>query len=977
MNESILLRCRILAPLLFFTLGAAAWAQTPLPGQGIPKPKGKKAEIRVEVPAPTQRPEEPKTPESYVSERIEALASYPAARGRRAVEELVEAGREVAPILVGVVEGFDPKPKVGAAVALARLGATEAFDAIEALLADRRLARLRSEIWEALAKLDRDRAVAAALARVEEADRPLRASAWSFLRRYGAAVAPEQIRPLLSHREASVRRQAFDLIERSGAASVPLCLDLLGDEDTRIAERAFAYLERRVREAPSEIDWLKAVRTAASTEPPNRRSCHALLLLAQAERLLGRPFLPEEEEPMWFERLGSDDPLVRLSAAVALADLARRPDPPDLARARLREEILSALMEPWFQNAWFPDFRLLFRLVRTRVEEIAGIELGDDLTVWRKAWFGGSGDVPRIRRDLPPERMRELADGAVLVYERDAPPEKGGRRTIVLAGLGALETTDPDVAVWLDRALVLPREEWREWVARLADSPVWERPGLLDPRRRAGGRRTLRVLAEGRERRVEVALEGGSEAFAQVEREVRLLARRLAWQRLHLGPRSALPAFVLEARNRFDPDRDPGAAFRAQWTLAQAALPERSASERVDLLFALDAVRRRAGESWDAKTVGALVQAVDDGFVEGPLEALGHLVARAERSPSALEPYVTALGERHGDEGVGALARVLAESGEAVRYLDDPRPQVRLAAVRACGQARVGGEALLRRLDDPQPRVVFAALEALARQPDESVRERVRAWARGEDPILRRAALRALAYDDGPAAFGLLEETLDDDDTASVRAALWAIGARSEGKAPVRLASFAAARGGADPLAVEAVEALAESPAPGALEQLAGLVGGEDRTLAETAACLLVRRLDPRGLDTVFDMAGDPGRALPALEALAIYYCCDPGPEAAEARRRRIEEPGTGPDGWFARALGLAAGGGPPRTVRLLEALEDERWFVRVRSEAELRGRYGVSFGRPSRYEDPADVARRAQRWRRHLDVVAALEEWR
>ncbi|MER3416763.1 MAG: hypothetical protein C4297_11205 [Gemmataceae bacterium] len=101
---------------------------------------------------------------------------------------------------------------------------------------------------------------------------------------------------------------------------------------------------------------------------------------------------------------------------------------------------------------------------------------------------------------------------------------------------------------------------------------------------------------------------------------------------------------------------------------------------------------------------------------------------------------------------VKALREALqVDAGPALALLDDPRPEVRLAALGALEYRRAWGYGQAERVvavlrDDPTPEVRAAALQALANVSDRSLVERLAEALRDPEALVRRSAVECLFW---------------------------------------------------------------------------------------------------------------------------------------------------------------------------------------------------------------------------------------
>jgi HEAT repeat protein len=228
-------------------------------------------------------------------------------------------------------------------------------------------------------------------------------------------------------------------------------------------------------------------------------------------------------------------------------------------------------------------------------------------------------------------------------------------------------------------------------------------------------------------------------------------------------------------------------------------------------------------------------------FVPGALAPTFEAALRDVRARSA--EARAAAAERLGNTAAERLGNAAPDdstrAGEALRtLLDDPSPEVRIAALDALGRLGDGRafEAVLACLDDPHAVVREVALIAASSLGRERALEAVHAALGGPHPELRFQAVAALAELDPDAARAPLTERLGDDD------------ARVRAHAAEALATL-----GDDPATRRALAARLQDPSP--------------EVRSEAAAALAVFG-DVRAIPALRGALQDPSRAVSAAESL-------------------------------------------------------------------------------------------------------------
>ncbi len=248
-----------------------------------------------------------------------------------------------------------------------------------------------------------------------------------------------------------------------------------------------------------------------------------------------------------------------------------------------------------------------------------------------------------------------------------------------------------------------------------------------------------------------------------------------------------------------------------------------------------------------------------------PEDIIYQLEQMAERAEEATEEILAYL--THEDPAVREAAVWALWNGRLTRIADplieraehDTDALVRSAAVSVLGRYVYEGLMLEHEERDPtevevinrvirylrdlfhdseRPKLLRRrALEALAFDPDEEVQSAIEAWARSEDPMLRKSAAFALGRVSGNRQTALLLTLLDDPSPRVQTEAIRSVGEQGIRKATPRL--LALARGADRGLAREAIEALSQVGGKRAERALRELTRHTDLELARLAADLL------------------------------------------------------------------------------------------------------------------------------------------
>ena len=958
-----------LLTLLMLCLGATAFAQDPL--NPNPRKDGRrKGKLEFELPSAPEkaRPTAPSTPAELVSALLEDLGAYPAGASARAIDQLVLSGPAVKEPLRLVLDGIHFPPRMAAAVALSRLGDALALDGMERLFLDPRGKKWAGQVLGLIFAVDQERAELLAALHAGKSDTALRLASFRFLGQHLRPELSRALRPLLKSDRAPIRRQAFALL--SSLKDLDLgadCLELLGDEDASLAAAVSQFLADQNAEATVTrlVDWSRQ-------DPPDRHSLWALLTVAELEDQHSVLLLNSDQIPVLSERLTSLDPMVRVASAVALAQIGFRSDA-DGIETLLAEQVLPTLMETFLQNSYFKDYKALFSLASVRIKRITGVELGDDLTKWRAAWKG-EGATPLIRRDLPPERLPELAGELVVRLESKGFIREGSDNEIVLAGdrlLAGPESSRKSLsgAVFVDQASL------RELAEALLASGVLERG-----RRRIDGAddgavyRRLRLIWQNRERSVVLGAEPDA-AFDLAQAAIRRQSDAAQWQRMYVGDPRNFPEFYRQQAAHFGPEAGEQERKQRLLRAVQIGLPALGAHGRMEALLAL----WRTG--LDRELVGPeefrlLLHGLrDEQLPEGTGSVLARILTDVG-DPVLFSPFAEFVVDQYGESGEPLLKRVIRGLDLVDSARLDPRPLVRIAALREGSEGGgLSAEALLEGLSDPEARVRRAAIMGLGHCREAVCKEKLYEMAQGEHEAIRGIALEALGWDRSKETQDLLASAVEVGEPSDVLAAYRALARIGNSTSIDLLAQSAVRFGMRTQTGLSALDMLASIGTKEAQQRLIQLLESEDQEVREEAAYRLATCGEMRAVPELLAVLDTPDRAARSRDALALLLGCDGGEGGEIFVQRFRDEPSLSQAEWFRRAIDVGLVSTDSELLRgvplplLLRALRDQRWFVRHQSIASLEQEFGVHFGTPYRFETRADAARIAERWERHFAV--------
>lgn len=931
--------------------------------------KGKQ-KIEIELPNnKVKSPTTPRSPADLVEALLPAMSLFPSAACDRAMDQIGLAGPGSVPMLRMVLIGSDPKPRVPAALLLSQFRDVESVPSMVRLLEDDRASRHAGLLFDALASVSPEAAETTAARFAADRSTKRANLGLKYLKDHAGPQSVPALKGLLRAAKGPVREQAFQILSKMGGVDLSQeSLDLLGNTNGSLCLQASAWL------AKNATDSVRAsLLERAEMSPPPRQASWALVTLAELledyddPTLLKEFFTPQKVSDIG-ARLEAVAPLERLAAAIALAEWAFRDDS-ETAAIMLSERVLPTMMETFLSNQYFEDLLPLLTVSRTRVQRITGLDLGTDLARWRAAW-SGSGGTPLVRRDLPPSRMMEYIDELVIRFQRRGLLLSGPDREIIFATDALLPVGEAPRGP--AGALYLSSDQLTDLIEQLSDAGVFDR-GRRNTVEATTGNRQIRIASGQRER----AIVGNQEedvGFDRAEAIIIAAADAAWWQRLYLGNPMDIGNYYRRQGPRFAADL-PKEEWNASYIHAlQVALP---ALDRPGRSRAIAVLLRREGlsEALSSTDLPNMLGALgNEPYPDGAWAILTEAVRR-NGDPELRRLTISALVDGYGERAGDLVGHLLNDAATVSAALSDGRSLVRLFAVRAATTHGIADAHLTDLAEnDADPRVRRAAVVALSRSDNVQQRERVVAYARSSASGLQNAALEALGDIDHRDAEAVLSEVAMGAPGPSRRAAMRGLATRGGGSLSTLKALANRDEATADDRQ-EAVAALGSARDPMSSDLLEELAASERPEVREEAACQLARRGDMRAASVLIALLDEPLRASRALDFLALLYCVDGGTQGETFVRLYQNEPYRSADEWFRQALlqdsssilGEEIAGLP--LYALLDALRDDRWFLRANALRRLEEEFGVELGALSRFATAEEYRAIADRWERYLET--------
>ncbi len=784
--------------------------------------------------------------------------------------------------------------------------------------------------------------------------------------------------PALDDATADVRGRAVDLLARTAA---PEAIDHLfariDDRSPTVARKACDALGR------FESDEVDALLLAAAFEDPlpTRRQAHVWIAIADREDRTLRPILTLRHAQQLQRALDSAQPLIAGSAAVALAGIGFR-SPDIAATAWLERDVPLRLVKVAAGFEFFPDFQTLLPTALRRLQQVSGVNFAGDGEAWTRWWLDGERTFRATRAVLPIDAERE---GQLVARIR-----RGDADAFTLLGPDLIGTPDAGLGiegeeVWLDAS------QARDFVALLREEGLFGFERLPGARGALGERGRSLELALGEARKGFRFADGlGAPWFDRVLEVAVTLREQNRWQRFpHPEEHGDRRGVYLAERDWFAAERSADERHARREGLLVRHLEALRPDGRDAGLRELAALGQHPGVldqedvprllAWldeeiefgpRARLLAALVRraAGIDGVTPGGEEvAVGDIAGETVLIPTAAATAVElerVLHDRFGPYAADELGLLLIARGrEAARAAArGERGLMRAIAATVLGRGTDDSDIALLRglLEDPDPDVKIAAILSLGRARAVAARDDITLLAGYGDGAVRQAALRALGQLGGPGVLDVLVRALTGpDQRLKVPAAEGIATLRSPEALPIlmsllragrRSETFDAARTGLRALGAEAYDDLyAGMRAPSA-------------ELRRESALLLAEQLVADTVPVLIRvMTEDPEDSIAATE-LVVLTCVDHRAEAdpSEAWYRWWDEVDRkDPLAWFRAACESRALAPPPaesfqnggtREVRefllALFASAPEPWLAE-RARRELGRLLGGDLGQP------------------------------
>jgi HEAT repeat protein len=584
---------------------------------------------------------------------------------------------------------------------------------------------------------------------------------------------PDMVEPLrsaLESKRTDTRLRALELLRAIDDASVRgILLDRLKDPAARVAMRAASGLSLLEGE-----DVVAALLRRAFGGPwILRDGAYALLALIEREDTQLAPVLDERHVESLLVGLTSSDPFVSGVCASALAGVGFRSA--SLVDAEwLDRDVPHELVRGISGIAFHSDFTSLLPAATRRLDLISGKSFGNDGPSWL-GWWSEEGEGFKARRA---HLFATPEDATSLVVDFVSTEEIGIADRFRLLGPAAQAE---NAARGASEELRLSGLQARDFFALLG------REGALTAERMPGVRgisgsagRELSITVAGRAKTFRFT-QGASEPwFEKLVATAASLRERNRWQRYHdpLQYTTAQEMWVAESA-WWDEDHGELERDLRLKRMVFDVLPLREVDQRDEGLRELRRIYQDPATVQPDDFPKLVTLLGDEAFI-GPrarvfLDLLLHHIEPTEAVNTHAQILATAMLDTFGSHAAPELAEVFARAGRAfVRAAAlDPRPDMRSLA---CAQLVRNPEPrdtelLLELLADRLQEVELAAIDAVGQGRLEAARTELLVRARLAEPVLRRAALRAIGTMGGEGVLDALVVSLSDKHPDVVRGA--------------------------------------------------------------------------------------------------------------------------------------------------------------------------------------------------------------
>ncbi len=536
---------------------------------------------------------------------------------------------------------------------------------------------------------------------------------------------------LMKSGQADTRLHALQLASGLDSSSaVELLFEALGDSDARVASHAALSLARVSGES---VD-ARLLEVVSSASVFSRYEAYALIAIIEREDMQTRAILDAGMTDVLLRNLAEGLEVSVGASACALAGLGFRSDrstPSQWLELLVPHHLVRIVGGTEFH----PDLTALEGTARRRLALISGRDLGGDGRAWASWWADSAKDF-RAHRAIFPVSVSD-AESIRVTYRSQADDVR-----LSVYGDPAGGSTSPEQgAIWLAKNQCI--DLYR----------VLEKEGLFSAQRvssvRAIGARPDRELslATGGYEKVFIVGPSGAEPwFERVVEVLRALEERNRWQRYFPEVRrNEEPAAWVDERQFWSESHDAHERARRLKRLVLSNLNSLNEEEfetglgELERLFAQPRVA-------DASDFQALTQRLNrEDFYSPVVPRMVGLALRAARAERGEQPAPEAVPELVALDGARAMDEELALSLSDL--LSDKYGSTAIEDLRG---------------------VFLASPSAWARTHVTSPR-----------PVLRAAAIRALALDLSPGVDRLFERSLKDPEFEVEAAAVRALGERS------------------------------------------------------------------------------------------------------------------------------------------------------------------------------------------------------
>ncbi|MFH1999090.1 MAG: HEAT repeat domain-containing protein, partial [Planctomycetota bacterium] len=779
------------------------------------------------------------------------------ARGEEAVRKILRNGKDSIPYLLTLFDDRDYRMKPALAYLLGKLVKEDADRAtakekIKPLLYD---PNLKASVWhllQALYQIDPAETQSLSLEFLLSENNTFRSAAFGLLSAIDNRGWAPQLYKAMEKASGDSRWKIFQLLVKDPCEQLDqAALAMMGDPFPSLAEDVSAYLA--FRKTPLVIDTLKNKLTYES----ERTFAFALTTMVSLENNYDLMLIEKDRAPDLEKFLQSRDPLFRVSAAAAMANLCSRSGS-EKDINMIRNRIVPVFMDVFLKNQYFKDYQCMLHVAAASLRKLTGEAFGDDLTFWHNWWktqgVGFTENQFLITVD-PSDYPRLVLRCSGLEFNHGAP--------FNLAGESLIYDRKFRREPW---TVFLSSDDMKTMVNYLFTQGFFNRRSMTA----APGEKTHSTafieMKVDTSNRIVVAEGAPDPVFDAMFARISLGFSQQLWQLLY--PHNSDFGKWWETRYSWWKDQESNVEKTNR--LIEDLIETIQSLPDAELIRCLDYIKSMGSlsECLDESESMVLLSRLGENHVkiDAAMEAMVDLVLTAEKL-ELLDPLLLYLYGSYGEAAIDLIGRSLTRLNQVEASLKSPRWFVRGAAAQACAQAgRYVVPKLIPLLADSRMEVRYAAIRTLAVLPTEQSINALREVMNGDDPKARSTLIHSLAPIDEDWVFEFYDLALKGTEPLLWPPALQGLSRHGSRVSTDIVLRFVQDRDLASEPAQVALEALYEMGGAPARDALYSLLAkcpnketlyrillslaflGDIRIFPQLQDCLLVNDLRPRAI---------------------------------------------------------------------------------------------------------------------------------